>query len=301
MIKRIIPLLIFLMQAWSFSALASKDTIDVAADTLTATETLTDPAQATGAESGQVVNTDATDNQYFEDEKEAVKKDESHTLGLLGVILGGVAFGTAAFIFLALRKKLEATEIKALNEKTDNDKIVAGLKKELETLNNKYEETARHLSDLTEDLSALKLQVSRAAQKRKEPAPNPHYSEEKEETQRNKRPTEQRTENKPANKNQISYVSSLSMDDGGELTIPLWSLEPDNHKALFRIQINPDSGVGFYELNPEVENISSQLDKLKSFAHGVVPGKTYGYKTLTVGQLRREGQELKILSKLMVG
>lgn len=99
---------------------------------------------------------------------------------------------------------------------------------------------------------------------------------------------------------QVSYLSSLSMDDSGELTIPIWSLDQNNTQALFRVKYDPASGIGFYELNPNVDNISTKLDTLKNFSDGVTPSKISGYKTKEAGKLRKEGGELKVITRLKV-
>ena len=215
-------------------------------------------------------------------------------LGLVGVILGMVSLGVGVYAVFILRKDreslvdqissceaaIEKLRIKGENENF-NDKVRT-IEAELQLLRREFEVNDKMIKDLTQStvISAKKNDAISCPQTQRS-----HINE------------------KPARKFdfQTTYVSALSMDDEGSLTIPIWSLEPENKEALFRLKMDNSKGVGYYELNPNVKNLVPLMDMLKAYADGVTPSKNFGYETIAPGNLQRVGQDLKVLTKLIVG
>ena len=229
---------------------------------------------------------------------------ESNNFGLLGLIFGAAGIAAAGLVWYDSHKKIRALQT-AINEK-DNLEILSSIKSnkaKVEDLDKLYGRLNTDYTYLRKDFNDLVSRLNKKFQ-------NPNSGANRNTSDKSPSPINLKTDNfKPIPKQivepnpeiQTTYVSSLSIDDKGEYSIPMYSLEPGNTQALFKVMLDMQKGEGTYELNPNISNISAYIDTLKMFADGLIASKTSGYKTLVRGKLRREGPDLKVVTKLQIG
>ncbi len=235
-----------------------------------------------------------------------VEKKESNSLGLLGLIFGVLGVAAAGFVWYDSRKKISALQT-LLNGRNDLE-----IQSALNASQAKVEELNKCCNRLNTDYTYLKKDFDELVGKLNKKFQNPNNGSNPNDTAKSQevrnsssgngtygQSNNHRVEQKPAL--QTTYVSSLSIDDRGEYSIPMYSLEPGNTQALFKVLLDPQKGEGTYELNPNINNISVYMDTLKMFADGLLASKTSGYKTLVPGKLKRDGGDLKVVTKLQIG
>lgn len=99
---------------------------------------------------------------------------------------------------------------------------------------------------------------------------------------------------------QVFYVDTLNVSGDGTLTIPMQVLKDADSGELFKVEFDIETGTGKYTLNPNVANMSSQLSRLQKFSTGLDMSIGKGVTVVAPGELRREGYDLVVLSKLTV-
>lgn len=207
------------------------------------------------------------------------------------LIIALIALGVSGFVYLNSKnntknKSLEDKKMD-LNKKIDDTRIdIEVLQRKIDLIEYEKKDLDNRLEKICQSILDLRSKVSVQTEAHQQVVTPP--------------PIQTKSDKEKPSPYQVSYLSSLSMDDSGELTIPIWSLDQNNTQALFRVKFDPSSGTGFYELNPNVDNISTRLDTLKNFSDGVTPSKISGYKTKEPGKLRKEGGELKVITRLKV-
>ena len=213
-------------------------------------------------------------------------------------ILAIVACGFIAFMMFKFRKTvLENTRSDVYMRV--NEEEVYHIEKKIKNLESQIYGLSKDNEELLRKIQKLNTQVKviDSQPKAKDSQFNPNNNVEK----NIKNPTKPAVKYQDERDARFSYVSSLYINDAGELTIPLWSIDSSNTNALFRLRTNLNTGDTFYELNPNVQDIQSHIDTLKDFA--VMRGQINpsALRTIEPGRLIRKGQEFKVASKLKIG
>lgn len=212
------------------------------------------------------------------------------SIGAIGI--SGVSYFSYRKENILLKEKLDSL---ISSSKDSNDQYNS----QWQLLKSEIEKTKSQLSALESEVSYLKNALANKGCNDEGSATNEDIGLSG--NQRNLNNSQSGSKQKSQNNLQVSYVSALNMDDGGNLSIPGWSLESDNTSALFKILYDPATGRGTYELNPAAEIVVANLDKLKEYADGMPMTKKDNYKTIEPGQLKLEGQEFKVTKKLRIG
>ncbi|MDE6754199.1 MAG: hypothetical protein K2J82_06275 [Muribaculaceae bacterium] len=297
--KRLLIILILILSpVWCSTILGMNGNDSTSSTQTSETEVAATPGDSVMKNMDSLANNSEAEN--IESETDNIKDENSQTNSIVkekttdwyALIIALVALGVSIFVYLDSKKNSKnknlEDSLRILNKKIgDNRTDIEALQRKIDLLEYDSRNLDDNIAKIYQNIHDLKSKISVQTKTNKQ-AVTPSSG------------NIQSVREEMSSPYQISYISSLSMDDSGELTIPIWSLDQNNTQALFRVKYDPSSGTGFYELNPNVDNISTKLDTLKTFSDGVKPSKLSGYKTKEAGKLRKEGGDLKVITRLKV-
>jgi len=96
------------------------------------------------------------------------------------------------------------------------------------------------------------------------------------------------------------YVSNMTINNDGSLSLPIRTLYPSNNGELFMVSWDTETGEGIYSLNPRADDLVAHISKLQQYADGLTSYKGNAISVAKPGRLILEGTTLNVKEKLQL-
>lgn len=257
-----------------------------------------EPAEVNAEESQQDQEEIAPQEQEEEEHKST---DSDSGSNLLLLLLSIVALGVSLFVFWTNKKSIEKISRKV----EEQDAILAAKNKEIEALRNALANVQslqtnvavlqNSYSTLSNIMNQLKSQISNNQKSA--------YAQSGQPVRQNQMPYNQNNGTKPneaPSSRIVRYVSNITINNDGSLSMPIRTLYPTNQGELFMVSWDPTTGKGEYTINPKATDLIGQSSKLQKFTDGLSSMKGSRITVLRPGQLVLEGTTLIVKEKLQI-